>query len=200
MITRQTSRSNLRQTMLHHAQSIPLPEDSDNWQGHANCARLSEADEWPEHHAKLSEGRKGSDTDSLTYIKVRLHEWHPGNLLLASQQSDIYHLVQLKRNQAWVPAGPKNILKFVAWDTGKEQFHNSPKDRLQARIMVFLVEKLEVRPSAEVMSATFMCTKLAIILTVWHTGSLRTTKQQRCIFKVPCQDSAVAGYTDTRQK
>ncbi|DBA77075.1 TPA: hypothetical protein ACH3X1_009662 [Trebouxia sp. C0004] len=52
-------------------------------------------------------------------------------------------LTSLKRNQAWVPAGPKNILKFVAWDTGKEQFHNSPKDRLQARVMVFLIEKLE---------------------------------------------------------
>ncbi|KAL0038450.1 hypothetical protein WJX77_006804 [Trebouxia sp. C0004] len=56
-------------------------------------------------------------------------------------------LTSLKRNQAWVPAGPKNILKFVAWDTGKEQFHNSPKDRLQARVMVFLIEKLETADS-----------------------------------------------------
>ena len=179
MITRRTSRSNVPHTMLHHAQSIPLPEDPDAPTRLARSrARLSEADEWPEHHANLSEGRKGSDTDSLRYIKVRLHDQRPGTLLLAPLQPDIYHLVQLKRSQAWVPAGPKNILKFAAWDTGKEQFHNSPKDKLQARIMVCLIEKLEVRPSAEVMSARFLCNIPAICLFDWHTGSLWATKQR----------------------
>ncbi|KAL0052683.1 hypothetical protein WJX82_006045 [Trebouxia sp. C0006] len=117
MITRRASRSNELQTVSHHAQSIPLPEVPDTPARPAR-ATLSVADEWPQHHVKLSEGRKGSGTDSLRYIK-------------------------LHRHQPWVPASPKNILKFATWDTGKEQFYNSPKDRLQARIMVFLIEKLE---------------------------------------------------------
>lgn len=159
MITRRASRSNELQTVLHHAQSIPLPEVPDTPARPAR-ATLSVADEWPQHHVKLSAGRKGSGTDSLRYIKVRLRELHPCSLFLLHRNPTYSTLIQLHRHQPWVPAGPKNILKFATWDTGKEQFYNSPKDRLQARIMVFLIEKLEVRSSFEVTSAEFIGNEL----------------------------------------
>lgn len=54
---------------------------------------------------------------------------------------------QLRRKKAWVPHpdGLKNDLKFVKWDTGKELFQDSEKDRLQARVVGHLMEELKVR-------------------------------------------------------
>lgn len=67
-----TPRRASRENILHHAKSIPLPGDVDVPTGVAR-ARLSWSDEWPEHHAKPSEGRRGAGADGLRSIKVRLH-------------------------------------------------------------------------------------------------------------------------------
>ena len=54
----------------------------------------------------------------------------------------------MKRSVAWVPGpidvGPKKTLKFVKWDTGRERFHDNTGDKLQARVVVYLIDKLEV--------------------------------------------------------
>jgi len=53
---------------------------------------------------------------------------------------------QLNRKLSWVPhpGGPKKSLKLINWATGNIGFKNVRADRLQARVVVYLIEKFEV--------------------------------------------------------
>lgn len=57
-----------------------------------------------------------------------------------------------KPENQWAPSpkGPKHYMKFVTWDAGLPAFQNNPKDRAQAHITVYLIEKFEVQLTEDV--------------------------------------------------